>query len=111
MNYLHENDSDVPRVRAQDVTPEEITDRLLQLDSKVPDPIYDENTIPKQNFETLFAEEYSGTSGDIDIDNDAVAFLRQATVNEVDTDEQEKEIEEEKKLKAEKEARILANLK
>jgi len=97
MNYLNESDSDVPRVNAQDVTPEEITDRLLQLDSKVPDPIYDENTIPKQNFETLFAEEYSGTSGDINIDNDAVAFLRQATVNEVDTDEQEKEIESDEK--------------
>ena len=97
MNYLNESDSDVPRVNAQDVTPEEITDRLLQLDSKVPDPIYDENTIPKQNFETLFAEEYSGTSGDIDVDNDAVAFLRQATVNEVDTDEQEKEIESDEK--------------
>ena len=97
MNYLNESDSDVPRVNAQDVTPEEITDRLLQLDSKVPDPIYDENTIPKQNFETLFAEEYSGTSGDINIDTDAVAFLRQATVNEVDTDEQEKEIESDEK--------------
>ena len=93
MNYLHENDSDVPRVRAQDVTPEEITDRLLQLDSKVPDPIYDENTIPKENFETMFAQDYSGTSGNIDIDNDAVTFLRQATINEADTEEQEKLIE------------------
>ena len=93
MNYLHENDSDVPRVRAQDVTPEEITDRLLQLDSKVPDPIYDENTIPKENFETMFAQDYSGTSGNVDVDNDAVAFLRQATINEADTEEQEKEIE------------------
>ena len=93
MNYLNESDSDVPRVNAQDVTPEEITDRLLQLDSKVPDPIYDENTIPKQNFETMFAQEYSGTSGNVDIDNDAVAFLRQATINEADTEEQEKEIE------------------
>ena len=93
MNYLHENDSDVPRVRAQDVTPEEITDRLLQLDSKVPDPIYDENTIPKENFETLFAQDYSGTSGNVDVDNNAVAFLRQATINEADTEEQEKEIE------------------
>ena len=93
MNYLHENDSDVPRVSAQDVTPEEITDRLLQLDSKVPDPIYDENTIPKENFETLFAQDYSGTSGNVDVDNNAVAFLRQATINEADTEEQEKEIE------------------
>ena len=32
MNYLNESDSDVPRVNVQDVTPEEITDRLLQLD-------------------------------------------------------------------------------
>ena len=33
--------------------------------------------------------DYSGTSGNVDVDNNAVAFLRQATINEADTEEQE----------------------
>ena len=36
MNYLSENDVDIPRVNAKDVNPDEITERLLQLESKVP---------------------------------------------------------------------------
>ena len=40
MNYLNDSDSDVPRINPKDVDPEEITQRLLELDSKVPDPKY-----------------------------------------------------------------------
>ena len=36
MNYLNESDADVPRVNAKDVDPNEITERLLQLDALVP---------------------------------------------------------------------------
>ena len=33
------------------------------LDASVPAPIYDEKTIPKNTYETLFAQDFSGTSG------------------------------------------------
>ena len=94
MNYLHENDVDVPKINAKDINPDEITERLLQLDSKVPAPIYDEKTLPKQNFDIMFADDFSGSSGNVEIDNNAVAMLSTATTNEAMVEEEEAEIEE-----------------
>jgi hypothetical protein len=99
MNYLNDSDSDVPRVDPKTVTPEQITDRLLQLDASVPDPIYDDKTIPKNTFETMFVNDFSGSSGDTQVDNDAVAFLRTSVENEIATDEMEAPIVEEEKTK------------
>jgi len=97
VNYLNEGDADIPRVDPKTVTPEEITERMGQLDAKVPAPIYDENTIPKNNFETMFAQDYSGTSGNLQTDNNAVQFLQTATNNEAMVDTEEAPIEAEEK--------------
>jgi hypothetical protein len=94
MNYLNESDSDVPRVDPKTVGADEITERLLQLDAKVPDPNYNEKTLPKQNFETMFADDFSGTSGNLQVDNNAVEFLRTASGNEAIVNEEEAPIEE-----------------
>jgi hypothetical protein len=79
VNYLNEGDADIPRVDPKTVTPEEITERMNQLDALVPAPIYDEKTIPKQNYEIMFAQDYSGSSGNLQTDNNAVQFLQTAT--------------------------------
>jgi len=97
VNYLNESDADVPRVDPKTVTPEEITERMGQLDAKVPAPIYDENTIPKNNFETMFAQDYSGSSGNLQTDTNAVTMLSTATQNEVMVDAEEAPVEAEEK--------------
>jgi len=97
VNYLNESDADVPRVDPKTVTPEEITERMGQLDAKVPAPIYDENTIPKNNFEVMFAQDYSGTSGNLQTDTNAVSMLSTATQNEAMVDAEEAPIEAEEK--------------
>ena len=94
MNYLSENDADIPKVNPKDVNPDEITERLLQLESKVPSPNYDEKTLPKQTFETLFADDFSGSSGNLEVDNNAVTMLSTATANEAMVEEEEAPIEE-----------------
>ena len=94
MNYLNESDSDVPRVDPKTVSPNEITERLQQLDAKVLSPNYNEKTLPKQNFETMFADDFSGTSGNLQVDNNAVEFLRTASGNEAMVNEAEAPIEE-----------------
>jgi len=98
VNYLNESDADVPRVDPKTVTPEEITERMGQLEAKVPAPIYDENTIPKQNFETMFAQDYSGTSGNLQTDTNAVEMLSTATQNEAMVEAEETPIEQEEKM-------------
>ena len=97
VNYLNESDADVPRVDPKTVTPEEITERMGQLDAKVPAPIYDENTIPKNNFEVMFAQDYSGTSGNLQTDTNAVEMLSTATQNEAMVDAEEAPVEAEEK--------------
>jgi hypothetical protein len=41
------SDADVPRINPKDVSPDEITGRLLQLDALVPAPIYNEKNYSK----------------------------------------------------------------
>lgn len=97
VNYLNESDADVPRVDPKTVTPEEITERMGQLQAKVPAPNYNEDTIPKNNFETMFAQDYSGSSGDLQTDTNAVSMLSTATQNEAMVDAEEAPIEAEEK--------------
>ena len=89
MNYLNDSDSDIPRINPKDVSPEQITDRLLQLDSKVPDPQYNDKTLPKNTTETLFAQDLLDSSGSVETDNNAVAFLQRATNNEAQLEAEE----------------------
>ena len=97
VNYLNEGDADIPRVDPKTVTPEEITERMNQLDAKVPAPNYNEDTVPKNNFEVMFAQDYSGTSGNLQTDNNAVQFLQTATNSEAMVDTEEAPIEAEEK--------------
>ena len=98
VNYLNENDADVPRVDPKTVTPEEITERMGQLDAKVPSPNYNEDTIPKRNYEVMFAQDFSGSSGDLQTDTNAVSMLSTATQNEAMVDAEEAPIEAEEKI-------------
>ena len=97
VNYLNESDADVPRVDPKTVTPEEITERMGQLQASVPAPNYNEETIPKNNFETMFAQDYSGSSGNLQTDTNAVSMLSTATQNEAMVDAEEAPIEAEEK--------------
>ena len=98
VNYLNESDADVPRVDPKTVTPEEITERMGQLDAKVPAPNYNEDTIPEKNYEVMFAQDFSGTSGNLQTDTNAVEMLSTATQNEAMVDAEEAPIEQEEKM-------------
>ena len=97
VNYLNESDADVPRVDPKTVTPEEITERMGQLDAKVPAPNYNQDTIPKNNFEVMFAQDFSGTSGNLQTDTNAVEMLSTATQNEAMVEAEEAPVEAEEK--------------
>ena len=98
VNYLNESDADVPRVDPKTVTPEEITERMGQLQASVPSPNYNEDTVPKNNFEVMFAQDYSGSSGNLQTDTNAVSMLSTATQNEAMINNEEAPIEAEEKM-------------
>ena len=69
-----------------------------QLDAKVPAPNYNEDTIPKKNYEVMFAQDFSGTSGNLQTDTNAVEMLSTATQNEAMVDTEEAPVEAEEKM-------------
>jgi hypothetical protein len=69
-----------------------------QLDAKVPSPNYNEDTIPKRNYEVMFAQDFSGSSGDLQTDTNAVSMLSTASQNEAMVDAEEAPIEAEEKI-------------
>jgi len=94
MNYLRESDSDIPDIDYKKVSPEEITERMQKLDALVPAPIYDEKTLPKDKYDVMFAQDFAGTSGNLETDNNAVAFLQAATNTQRAIEEEEAPVEE-----------------
>ena len=68
-----------------------------QLDAKVPAPNYNEDTIPEKNYEVMFAQDFSGTSGNLQTDTNAVEMLSTATQNEAMVDAEEAPVEAEEK--------------
>jgi len=77
-NYMNDQDRDVPRVDPNDINPKEITDAILQMSLKIPEPIYDEKNIPKDSYQNMFAGELIDSSGNKDEDNDAAAYMETA---------------------------------
>ena len=67
---------------------------MQKLDALVPDPIYDEKTLPKEKYDVMFAQDFAGTSGNLETDNNAVAFLQAATNTQRAIEEEEAPVEE-----------------
>ena len=62
---------------------------------KIPKPIYDDNTVPKETTETMFAGDLTKSSGNVDEDNDMVTYLdtviNNVAENAVDMDLRDRE--------------------
>jgi hypothetical protein len=95
---MNDQDRDVPRVNANDINPQEITDALLKMSMQIPEPIYDQNTIKSDTYENFYAGEFIEGSGDADEDNDVAAYMdetvNQALVHAQDLEQRDQEANE-----------------
>jgi hypothetical protein len=82
LNYLNEEDKDIPTVDADDINQEDITNRLLSLDYSVPQPRYDDKTLPKETVESMFVQQFTNGSGNVDLDNEMASVIRGTVQNE-----------------------------
>jgi len=82
LNYLNEEDKDIPTVKADEINQEDITNRLLSLDYSIPQPRYDDKTLPKETVETMFVQQFTNTSGNVDLDNEMASVIRSTVQNE-----------------------------
>ena len=86
INYFADEDEDTPRVNPKTVDPVRIQEELLGMPFEVPKPKFDENTIPKETLESMFAQDFTGSSGNVETDNQMVDYVRATARAESETD-------------------------
>ena len=84
-NYFADQEQDLPRVDPRSVDPKEIQERLLNLSFQIPQPIYDDKNLPKDVIETMFAGDFTKSSGNTQLDNDMVAYLNRTVEADTET--------------------------
>jgi hypothetical protein len=84
-NYFADQEQDLPRVDPRTVDPKEIQERLLNLSYQIPQPLYDDKNLPKQVIETMYAGDLQKSSGDVNTDNDMVAYLNRTVEADTET--------------------------
>jgi hypothetical protein len=95
INYLAEEDKDIPKVDPKTISEAEIIEKLSALPMSIPEPIYKDN-IPTKVEEVMFANDFSKSSGSVDEDNNLVGMIQRSLQNNalVDTEEAERDEEQ-----------------
>ena len=97
-NYMADEDKDMPRIDPKTIDPVKIQEFLLKMPFENPKPIYDNNTIPKKTIEAMFAQDFTGSSGNVEKDNEIVDYVQSTARHEVesDADQESREVEAER---------------
>ena len=95
INYLGEEDKDIPRVDPDTISEAEIIEQLSDLPMSIPEPIFKDN-IPQKVEETMFVNDFSASSGDAVVDNGNVEMINRSIANNkiIDAEESERDREE-----------------
>ena len=86
MNYFNDEDQDTPRVNPKTVDRVEIQNELIGMPFDNPKPRYDDNTIPKETTESMFAQDFTVGSGNVETDNQIVDYVQSSIRNTDETD-------------------------
>ena len=90
INYLGTEDKDIPKVDPRTISETDIIDKLSALPMSIPEPLFEKN-IPEVVEENMFANDFSGSSGSAEEDNDLVAMIDTSIKNNVIVDQEEQE--------------------
>jgi hypothetical protein len=86
MNYLNDEDEDMPRINPKTIDPIRIQEELLGMPFENVKPRYDDNTIPKETIESMFAQDFTAGSGNVETDNQIVDYIQSSIRNTDETD-------------------------
>ena len=94
INYLGEEDKDIPKVDPNTISEAEIIERISNLPMSIPEPLFKDN-IPQVVEENMFAD-FSESSGDAQEDNNLVSMINRSIQNNatVENEEVERDTEE-----------------
>jgi len=86
MNYFADEDEDTPRVNPKTVDPIRIQEQLLGMPFENPKPRYDDKNLPKETIESMFAQDFTPGSGNVETDNQLVDYIQSTVRNSDETD-------------------------
>jgi len=98
MNYLNDEDEDMPRIDPKKIDPIRIQEQLLGQPFENPKPRYDDKNLPKETVESMFAQDFTPGSGNVETDNQLVDYIQSAVRNsdETDIDQESRNVEAER---------------
>ena len=94
INYLGDEDKDIPKVDPKTISEAEIIEKLSDLPMSIPEPIFKDN-LPTVVEETMFANDFSKSSGNVDEDNNLVGMIQRSLQNNAIVDQEEAERDQE----------------
>jgi hypothetical protein len=90
-NYFKNKDIDLPEVDLDDITVEELQQKMEELSFQIPQPLYDDRNLPAPIVETMFAGNFVNKSGDVNEDNDMAAYLKSAVASNIEQEADQSE--------------------
>ena len=97
-NYFADEDEDMPRINPKTIDPIRIQEQLLGMPFDNPKPRYEDKNLPKETVESMFAQDFTPGSGNVETDNQLVDYI-QSTVrasDETDIDQESRNVEAER---------------
>ena len=93
INYLGEEDKDIPKVDPKTISETEIIEKLSNLPMSIPEPRFD--NVPEKVQEIMFANDFSESSGSAEEDNNLVGMIQRSLQNNAVVDAEEEERDQE----------------
>jgi len=85
-NYIADEEEDTPRVNPKNIDLESIQNELQDKPSSIPQPLYDDKNLPKETIEAMFAQNFTKSSGNVDVDNQMVDYVQSSINNTIETE-------------------------
>ena len=76
MNYILDEDEDTPKIDPKNIDPVRIQEMLLGMPFENPKPRYEDKNLPKETIESMFAQDFTSSSGNAETDNQLVDYIQ-----------------------------------
>ena len=89
MNYVLDEEEDNPKINPRDIDPVRIQDEILGMPFDSPQPRYDEKTLPKETIQSMYAQDFVPSSGNVETDNQMVDYVQATARAEIETENEQ----------------------
>ena len=98
MNYILDEDEDTPKIDPKNIDPVRIQEMLLGMPFENPKPRYEDKNLPKETIESMFAQDFTSSSGNAETDNQLVDYIQSSVraTDETDVDQESRNVEAER---------------